>query len=33
MAAILFCCQFEDQYPKITLGKQFVFEFSSLTLI
>ena len=22
MAAILFCCQFEDQDPKITLGKQ-----------
>ena len=22
MAAILFCCQFEDQDPQITLGKQ-----------
>ena len=22
MVAILFCCQFEDQDPKITLGKQ-----------
>ena len=22
MAAILFCCQFEDQDPKVTLGKQ-----------
>ena len=22
MAAILFCCQFEDQDPKITLDKQ-----------
>ena len=22
MVAILFCCQFEDQAPKITLGKQ-----------
>ena len=31
MAAILFCCQFEDQDPKITLGNNF-FEISSLTM-